>query len=57
MSKMISFLRENEGATAIEYALMAFAITAVIALTVFTLGGTVSQLYQNYSGDYENASK
>lgn len=57
MSKIIIFLKEDKGATAVEYSLMAFAIAAVIAGVVFILGGNVSQLFQDYNSSYEQASK
>jgi pilus assembly protein Flp/PilA len=35
----------DEGATSVEYALIAFAIAAVIALSVFAFGDSVWQLF------------
>jgi len=37
--------RQEDGATSIEYALIAALITGVIALTVFALGGQVRTLF------------
>lgn len=37
----------DAGATAVEYALIVFAIAAVIVAIVFLLGGTVKKLFNN----------
>jgi len=37
----------DSGATAVEYALIVFAIAAVIVAVVIVLGGTVNHLFQN----------
>jgi Flp pilus assembly pilin Flp len=39
--------REDAGATAVEYALMAFAIAAIIAAVVFVFGRMVLHQYSN----------
>ena len=44
---MKRFVKEDEGATAIEYGLLAALIAAVIVGTVQTLGGTVNTAFQN----------
>ncbi len=41
MKKLISFLKDEEGATAVEYGLIVALIAAVIVVTVGTLGGYV----------------
>jgi pilus assembly protein Flp/PilA len=41
------FLREERGATAIEYALIASGIAVAIAATVFSLGSNVQGLYSS----------
>jgi pilus assembly protein Flp/PilA len=44
-NQLMCFLKEEEGATAIEYGLMASLIAAVIVGTVATLGGSVNATY------------
>lgn len=41
MKKVVQFLRDEEGATAVEYGLIVAAIAAVIILVVVSLGGKV----------------
>jgi pilus assembly protein Flp/PilA len=43
------FVRDDSGATAIEYALIASGISIVIASTVFSLGTTVKGQYTSVS--------
>ncbi len=43
MNKIVNFLRDEEGATAVEYGIMVAAIAAIIVGTVYTLGGKVHQ--------------
>jgi len=45
VNQLVCFLREEKGAIAIEYSLMASLIAAVIVGTVATLGGSVSTTY------------
>lgn len=42
-----SIRRNDEGASAVEYGLIVFAIAAVIALAVFSFGGAVRGLFQD----------
>jgi pilus assembly protein Flp/PilA len=42
MRKLISFFKEEEGATAVEYALMVALIAAVIVGAVTALGGAAN---------------
>jgi Flp pilus assembly pilin Flp len=42
--------RDERGATAIEYALIAASVGAAIAATVFNLGSTVRNLYTQVQG-------
>ena len=49
MKKLIRFFKEENGATAVEYGIMVAAIAAVIIVTVITLGGQVSNSFQNVS--------
>lgn len=46
---VLRFLRDEEGATAIEYALMAALIAVVIAATVLALGGDVKNVFAKVS--------
>lgn len=39
--------RDEEGASAVEYGLMVFAIAAVIAVVVFVLGDVVVELFDD----------
>ena len=41
MKKIMAFLKDEEGATAVEYGLMVAAIAAVIVTLVYQLGGEV----------------
>ncbi|HYA07791.1 MAG TPA: Flp family type IVb pilin [Xanthobacteraceae bacterium] len=41
------FLRDDGGATAIEYAMIASGIAVAIAATIVTLGSSVEDLYQS----------
>jgi pilus assembly protein Flp/PilA len=47
MKAIKTLLRNETGATAIEYALLASLIAAVIAATVGVLGGQVSNLFSS----------
>ncbi len=47
VNQLVRFLNEEEGATAIEYGLLAALIAAVIVATVGTLGGTVNTAFSN----------
>jgi pilus assembly protein Flp/PilA len=42
-----SIRRNDEGASAVEYGLIVFAVAAVIALAVFSFGGAVRGMFQN----------
>ena len=46
---LLRFLRDDNGATAIEYALIASGISIVILGTVATLGSNVKNMYTNVS--------
>lgn len=46
---LLCFLRDDSGATAIEYALIASGISIVILGTVATLGSNVKNMYTNVS--------
>ena len=42
---LLAHRRADDGASAVEYGLLVFAIAAVIALVVYALGGVVSELF------------
>lgn len=44
-----SFLKSEEGATAIEYGLIAAGIAVAISAVVFTFGDQLAQLFTNMS--------
>jgi len=48
-NQFVAFLKDEEGATAIEYGLIAGLIAAVIAVTLGTLGGQINQLFEGIS--------
>jgi pilus assembly protein Flp/PilA len=47
MEKLIRFFKDEEGATAVEYALMVFLIAVAIIAIVTTLGGRLSATFQS----------
>ena len=47
MKKLIKFFKDEEGATAVEYAIMVSLIAAVIFAIVATLGQQISALFQS----------
>ena len=57
MKNMIEkFIREEEGATAVEYGLMAALIAVVIIGAVTTLGTNLSSKYSNAANQVQSAS-
>ncbi|MBA8819073.1 MULTISPECIES: Flp family type IVb pilin [unclassified Ochrobactrum] len=58
MSKLFSRFRKNEsGATAIEYGLIAALIAVVIIGGATTLGSTISEKFTEIAGKVEDAGK
>ncbi len=51
MQKLINFFKDEEGATAVEYALMVALIAGVIAAAVTTLGGRVNTTFTETTAD------
>jgi pilus assembly protein Flp/PilA len=45
--KISDFLKDEEGATAVEYAIMAAAIAAVIIAVVYSIGGKTNTAFVN----------
>lgn len=57
MSKLFSrFLKDESGATAIEYGLIAALISVAIIAGATTLGNTLSSTFNNISTKMNNAS-
>ena len=46
IQKIKNFVKDEEGATAVEYGLMVALIAAVIVVAVGTLGGTVNSAFE-----------
>jgi pilus assembly protein Flp/PilA len=57
MSVFKRFLRDESGATAIEYGLIAAGISVAIIATVNTLGGQLKTTFSNVSTQLSNAGK
>ena len=53
---IVRFMREEEGATAVEYGLMVALIAAVIVVTVKTLGTQVNNAFSTVSSNMPAAS-
>ena len=49
MSKLVAFFKDETGATAIEYGLIAAGISVAIIATVNTLGGQLKNTFSNVS--------
>ena len=49
MSKFLAFLKDESGATAIEYGLIAAGISVVIIATVNTIGSTLNGKFTSIS--------
>ena len=47
MKKLMAFLKDEEGATAVEYGIMVAAIAAVIIATVIVVGQKTNNAFQN----------
>ncbi|AYG57654.1 Flp family type IVb pilin [Rhizobium jaguaris] len=57
MTKLFSrFLKDESGATAIEYGLIAALISVAIIAGATTLGNTLSTVFNGISSDMTNAS-
>lgn len=50
MRNLIRFIKQEEGATAIEYGLIASLIAVVIVVALTTLGGKLSTTFTSISG-------
>lgn len=47
MKRLLKFFKEEDGATALEYGLMAAGITVAIIVAVLALGGTLRGIFEN----------
>lgn len=56
MQKIVSFLKEETGASAAEYALILAIVGAGIAAAVFALGGAISGAVQGAADCINNAN-
>ncbi len=56
MNRFIEFLREEDGATAIEYALIAALIAVVIAVALTPLGQTIRDLFYSIGATLTTAT-
>jgi pilus assembly protein Flp/PilA len=54
ITKSIIFFKEEDGITAIEYALIASLICLAILISLSTLGNAVSSLYNAFTGKIVN---
>ena len=53
--KLLGFLRDEEGATAVEYGIMVAAIAAVIILLVISVGNRTNNAFNNVDSAMQNA--
>jgi len=51
MKKLIAFLKDEEGATAVEYGIMVAAIAAVIIAVVMVVGKKTNNAFQNVNAN------
>ncbi|MBW1744718.1 MAG: Flp family type IVb pilin [Deltaproteobacteria bacterium] len=55
MEKLIKFFKDEQGVTAIEYALIASLIAVVIVAALFFVGGEVSNTYDTVASEVVKA--
>lgn len=55
ISMLKKFIKNESGATAIEYGLIAAAIAVAIAAVLFTFGGELTALFEGLSGQISGA--
>ena len=51
MKKLIAFLKDEDGATAVEYGIMVAAIAAVIIAVVMIVGQKTNNAFQNVNAN------
>ena len=54
MDKLMNFLKDEEGATAVEYGLMVALIAVVIIIAVTLLGENLGDLFNRVAENIEN---
>ncbi len=54
--RTIQAQKNDEGASAVEYALLVAAIAALIVIIVFAFGGLISDIFSNTCGDISDGS-
>jgi Flp pilus assembly pilin Flp len=47
-------MRQDQGASAVEYGLMLFAVAAAIAAIVFSFGGMVGDIFSSHSSCFSS---
>jgi pilus assembly protein Flp/PilA len=52
MRSLLDFVRDDGGATAIEYALIASGVAAAIAAVIMTMGTSVQGMYQSVANAF-----
>jgi pilus assembly protein Flp/PilA len=55
MEKLVRFFKDEQGVTAIEYALIASLIAVFIVAALYFVGGQVEDTYQNVASEVANA--
>lgn len=55
MTKLIRFLKDDSGATAIEYGLLAALIAVALITAVGTLGSTIATKFSTIASEIEKA--
>lgn len=56
MERLVRFLKDEEGVTSIEYALIAALIAIVIVIALSFVGNEVSETYENVASQVGHAS-
>ena len=56
MKKLISFLKDEEGAFAIEYAVVAALVALAFAVGATALGGGLNTIFSNIGGEVGGAT-
>ncbi len=56
MTKLLQFFRDDSGATAIEYGLIAAGISIAIVLVVFQVGTSLDETFQSVQSALDGAN-
>ena len=54
---ILTFIQEDHGATAAEYAIMASAIALAVIAVVFALGSTTAGLFNSFHTEYNKVDR